>query len=313
MKTPLRVIILCGGPSSEHEVSLRSARMILKNLDKKKYKPTLVALKKEKGWHADLMKCLLRSKFDFAIIAMHGAFGEDGRMQSILEIAGIPYWGSGVVSSAMAMNKDVSNQLYEKNNIRVASYVVVTKKNNSRELSRMRFPVVVKPLASGSSVGVSIVNSHKNFAAALGKSFKEGASAMVQEYVKGREFTCGIIEGKGRAPMALPPTEIIPKAATFFDYDAKYQIGASLEVTPAKLLKKQTHELQAMALLAHHVLRCRGMSRSDFILEEQTGHFYILETNTIPGMTETSLLPQAAKVAGISFSKLLDMMISSGL
>ena len=134
---------------------------------------------------------------------------------------------------------------------------------------------------------------------------------IVREYIKGREFTCGVLEGPSGKAFALPPTEIIPRASTFFDYKAKYAVGGSEEITPARLPKEKTHALQRMALTAHEALGCRGMSRSDFMLRGSL--FYILETNTIPGMTQTSLLPQAARAAGISFPELLDRIIGTGL
>ena len=146
---------------------------------------------------------------------------------------------------------------------------------------------------------------------ALKKAFKESSRVMVQKYIKGKEFTCGVIEGKDGKSVPLPPTEIIPQSSVFFDYKAKYEKGGSLEITPARLSREKTKEVQLLALKAHRALGCSGMSRSDFILSGSK--FYILETNTIPGMTETSLLPQAAAAAGINFLSLIDMMIFSGL
>jgi D-alanine-D-alanine ligase len=145
---------------------------------------------------------------------------------------------------------------------------------------------------------------------ALKRAFKEGERVMVQRFIKGRELTCGILENAKGDAFALPPTEIIPKAAAFFDYKAKYKIGGSTEITPADLPKSIIKKIQAMALKAHKALGCRGMSRSDFILKGS--ELFILETNTIPGMTKTSLLPQAAKAAGISFPDMLDLIISAG-
>ena len=318
-KRKLKVLVLAGGPSFEHEVSLRTAQMILKNLDPKKYQTSLVIVKKNRKWNfhpdkkhihmGDALKRLTPVNFDFVFIAMHGPFGEDGRIQAMLEWAGLPYAGSGVVSSAMAMDKEISNILYETHGLRVPRYVILDK-HSKIDRPGIGFPIVVKPVNGGSSVGVSIVKNQKELKRAVKVAFKEDYRIMLQEYVKGCELTCGVLEGRDGKPFALPPTEIIPRAASFFDYQAKYKVGGSLEITPARLPKAKIKELQQLALKAHQLLGCRGMSRSDFILKGST--IYILETNTIPGMTETSLLPQAAKSAGIDFSAFLDLMIDVG-
>jgi D-alanine-D-alanine ligase len=317
MPTTLEIAVICGGPSTEHEVSLHTAKMIMESLDHKKYKSTLVTIKKSGLWEfgsnksVDIGRVLNELKsFDFVFIAMHGVFGEDGRIQALLEWIGVPYSGSGVLSSAMAMDKGISNDLYRTLGMNVPRYAVLNK-NYQKEKYNFQIPAVVKPVDGGSSVGVSIVKSKGELQKVLKNAFKESERIMVQQFIKGREFTCGILEdNKGRA-FALPPTEIIPKSSIFFDYKAKYNIGGSQEITPANLSKEMTKKMQAMALKAHKALGCRGMSRSDFILKGST--FYILETNTIPGMTQTSLLPQAAQVAGISFSEMLDLIIFAGL
>lgn len=319
MAQRLRILVLGGGPSSEHEISLRTAEMILKNLDPRKYASSLAVIKKNSRWAfntkreylhiGDAMKRLTPDNFDFVFIAMHGAFGEDGRAQALLEWTGLPYAGSGILSSAMAMDKEISNILYTINGLHVPPYVIDSKK--AQHNLRFGFPVVVKPVNGGSSIGVSIVKTKKEFGKAIKNALREDDRAMIQKYMKGREFTCGVLDDRNGEPFALPPTEIIPQVSSFFDYRAKYKIGGSLEITPPRLPKARIKELQQLALKAHQILGCRGMSRSDFIFKGST--FYILETNTIPGMTETSLLPQAAKAAGIDFPAFLDLMIDSGL
>ena len=313
----LKIAVVCGGPSSEHEVSLNTAKMIMGSLDRKKYKPMLVTIKKSGLWEFGSKKPVSigsamseLKKFDFVFIAIHGVFGEDGHIQALLEWINIPYSGSGILSSAMAMDKGISNDLYRAIGMYVPRYAVFHRSSQTKE-QKFEIPAVIKPVDGGSSVGVSVVRSNGEFQKALKKAFKENERVMVQQFIKGREFTCGILEdNKGRA-FALPPTEIIPKSSKFFDYKAKYNIGGSQEITPAHLLKEMTKKMQAMALSAHEALGCRGMSRSDFILKGLT--FYILETNTIPGMTQTSLLPQAAKAAGIDFPEMLDLIVSAGL
>jgi D-alanine-D-alanine ligase len=314
MNRRLRVLVLCGGPSTEHDVSLRTARMVVQHLDRKKYAPVLGVIGKDGvSWsigarHVPSVAAtaVMIKKFDFVFIAMHGAYGEDGRMQALLEWIGVPYSGSGVASSAMAMDKQVSNILYEARGMNVPTFLVVDKE----ESISFSLPAVVKPLGGGSSVGVSIVKKKKDLKVAIARALRRGDRVMIQKYIAGREFTCGVIEDAQGKPFALPPTEIIPRSSTFFDYQAKYQRGGSEEITPAKITKSELATLQKLALKAHIALGCKGMSRSDFILSGD--RFFILETNTIPGMTETSLLPQAAAVAGISFPKLLDMIINSG-
>lgn len=320
MKNKLNILVLAGGPSSEHEVSLRTAGMILKNLAPRKYKTSLMVIGKDKRWYldakgkglsiGDAIKFVTSSGFDFVFIAMHGIFGEDGRIQAMLEWMGLPYVGSGVLSSAMAMDKEISNALYKVNGMAVPSYITLNRRFY-KDKSKIDLPVVIKPASGGSSVGVSIVGIKKNLKKAIATAFRGDERVILQKYIKGREFTCGILEKMDGTLFALPPTEIIPKASSFFDYRAKYKIGGSLEITPAHLSKIKTKELQKLAIKAHKILKCKGMSRSDFILNGSK--FYILETNTIPGMTETSLLPQAAKVAGIDFPTLLDLLVENGL
>ncbi len=317
MAKRLTVAVLYGGPSSEHEVSLSTAKMILKNLDRQRYTPTLITIQKDKKWKfgsskpTSIGEALTKlTSFDFAFIAMHGVFGEDGRMQALLEWIGIPYSGSGVLSSAMAMDKGISNEIYQMIGMNVPGYKII-ERSSGRADYRFKVPAVVKPIDGGSSVGISIVKSKQELRKAIARVLPKNERVMVQQFIKGREFTCGVLEDEKGVAFALPPTEIIPRSSKFFDYKAKYNVGGSLEITPAKLSPSMTKKIQAMALKAHHALGCRGMSRSDFILKGSV--FSILETNTIPGMTETSLLPQAAKAAGIEFSTMLDLIIAAGL
>jgi len=316
MTKPIKIAVVCGGPSSEHEVSLKTAKMILGSLSRSKYTPTLVTIMKSGLWEfgsakpVDIGQALKEIRaFDFVFIAMHGVFGEDGRIQALLEWVNVPYSGSGVLSSAMAMDKGISNDAYRAIGMNVPRYVTFNKNSRDKEYT-FEIPAVIKPIDGGSSVGVSIVRSKGEFQKALKKAFKESERVMAQQFTKGREFTCGVLENNKGVAFALPPTEIVPKSSKFFDYKAKYNTGGSLEITPAKISKSMTKNMQAMALTAHKSLGCRGMSRSDFILKRST--FYILETNTIPGMTKTSLLPQAAKAANISFPDMLDLIIAAG-
>jgi D-alanine-D-alanine ligase len=318
VRKSLKVLVVGGGLSSEHEVSLKTSKMIVENLDAGKYDARLVIIGKDGKWRfgknkpvdigAAITK-ISRAKFDFVFIALHGIFGEDGRIQALCEWLDLPYDGSGVLASALAIDKQMTNVIYSESGLPVPPYIVVDKRNV--ESVKMSFPVVVKPVDGGSSVGISIVKIKEEMTRALKKAFQESQRIMVQKYIKGKEITCGIIEDNEGRPFALPPTEIVPQDAVFFDYHAKYATGGSSEITPARIPLSQIKEVQKLALRAHNALGCRGMSRSDFILNK--GKFYILETNTIPGMTDASLLPKAAAAAGISFPALLAMIINAGL
>ena len=319
-KIKLKILVLAGGLSSEYKVSLRTAQTIIKNLDVQKYETSLAIIKKDKTWSfypdvksvriEDAVKHLVSSRFDFVFIAIHGFSGEDGRTQALLEWLDMPYAGSGILSSAMAMDKEISNVLYKANGLLVPRYFIFDQHSEIGKIN-LKLPLVVKPANGGSSIGISIARTKKELMEAINIAFGEDNKIMIQEYIRGREFTCGVLEGRDGKPFVLPPTEIIPKGYSFFDYQAKYKVKGSLEITPARLPMSKFKELQKLALMAHKILECRGMSRSDFILKGSK--FYILETNTIPGMTETSLLPKAAKVAGINFPEFLDLIIESGL
>lgn len=244
-----------------------------------------------------------------AFIVLHGKFGEDGQIQILFETMRIPYTGSNPEASALAMNKAVSYLIFKNFNLTVPSFIHITnKKVNFKKIS---FPAVIKPNHGGSSIHVSFVNNINDALKASEKILKSQDTAIIQTLVKGREFTCGILEDSSGNPQPLPPTEIIPIKNIFFNYKAKYSVGGSREITPPNIPLALLKKIQKLALKAHTILGCSGMSRSDFIFDGKK--LYILETNTIPGLTKTSLFPQEAQVAGISFSSMLDFMIQSAL
>jgi D-alanine-D-alanine ligase len=321
MSKKLRIAVIMGGPSSEHEVSLHSGREVIKHLDPAQYHVYSVLISKAGNWKiggksyvlADALKKLKRVRVDLAFIVLHGKFGEDGIIQALLEEARIPYTGSGVLSSALAMNKPVAYKLFRAQGLLTPEGEVIeyADRNKSRHV---KLPSVIKPANGGSSVGVSIVWKQNELEKALKRAFKVSKTILVEEYIEGREVTCGVLEDRSGL-VSLPPTEIIPKSG-FFDYQAKYEPGATEEITPANFPKRFLKEIQNIALTAHKILKCAGMSRTDMIVKSPKSKFqkpkiYVLETNTIPGMTKTSLLPQAAEVAGISFSRMLDMIIDA--
>lgn len=292
---------MAGGPSSEHEVSLKSADNVVEKLDKKKYDIQQIIISKKGEWPVAPDKLAA----DIIFIAMHGAYGEDGTIQSILEKIDAPYTGSDVVASRLGMDKRKSSEIFAKNGLLVPDYFAI---------SQCKFPAVVKPADGGSSVGVTIVETADYLQEAIKEASKHSRDILIQEYIEGRELTCGVLDdGLGNA-IALPPTEIIPVARKFFDYQAKYIVGASREVTPPDLSEKTIKIIQDIALKAHKAIGCSGMSRTDVIIKNsESSKIYVLEINTIPGLTETSLLPQEALAAGISFAELLDKIISAAL
>ncbi len=323
----LRIAVLMGGPSAEHEVSLRTGRMILENLDKQKYFAKGIKISKKAEW--PISPAEIKKGFDLVFIAMHGEYGEDGTVQKILDKYKIRYTGSGAKASALGMDKAKSSAVFKKAGLKAPDFSLIHVGPKFNFKLEIGYPAVVKPNDRGSSVGISIVESFSGLLPAIKKASEYSRDIMIQKYIKGREFTCGVLEFNGK-PKPFLPTEIIPRSSRFFDYDAKYTSGASREITPPRLPNSQIRKIQEIAVKAHKAIGARGFSRTDMIMESRsqsdrgssiesgqsnaqhrTSNIYVLEINTIPGMTETSLLPQAAKAGGISFPKLLDLIIES--
>ncbi len=304
----LTVALLSGGISSEREVSLNSGKQVYEALDKEKYDVRRYDPK------TDLPRLVADAReIDVALIILHGPYGEDGTVQGMLDLLGVPYQGSGVMGSAVAMNKLVSKQLYEKAGLPVPPYVAVkpTDPIKSDDIAaRMGLPVVIKPVQGGSSVGMSIVRSADALAGAIHKAFAYDSEVMIEAFIDGIEVTGGVLGND--APKALPLIEIIPdKSHEFFDYEAKYTPGATQEICPARIDDELTAKAQSYAVMAHEALGCRGYSRTDMMLKGRD--LFVLETNTIPGMTATSLFPQAAAAAGLPFGQLMDRLIELSL
>jgi D-alanine-D-alanine ligase len=301
----LTVALLSGGISSEREVSLNSGKQVYEALDKEKYDVVRYDPKTE------LSRLMADAGgIDAALVILHGPYGEDGTVQGFLDLLGIPYQGSGVLGSAAAMNKLAAKNLYEKAGLRVPPYQCF-KQGDFIDADAFRnavgFPAVVKPLEGGSSIGMSIVDEKKDLAAAAVKAFEFDKAIIVEKYIEGVEITGGVI-GNDRLE-ALPLIEIVPgENHVFFDYEAKYKAGETTEICPARIDAEATERAQEWAVRAHRALFCKGYSRTDMILGPDR-ELYVLETNTIPGMTPTSLFPQAAQAAGMSFTRLLDRLI----
>jgi D-alanine-D-alanine ligase len=308
-----------GGPSREHDVSMNSGAAVLENLDRHKYDVIKIVVSKEEEWFFDdettevyLKPALQRLKDRQATVflALHGNYGEDGVLQAVFEKAGIPYTGSDVLSSALAMDKIGANERYEAHNLLVPKTLRFDHTSTTiAETVQAEFelPVVIKPVSEGSSFGVSIVKHTAQLEAAITKALDCDQRIMAQAYIRGREVSCGVLEYDGKLN-ALPPTEIIPMVDDFFSYEAKYTDGGSQEITPAQMPDEIIETIQQNAVVAHQALGCRTYSRTDMIVADEK--VYLIETNTLPGLTRHSILPQQAKVAGISFPQLLDLIIA---
>jgi D-alanine-D-alanine ligase len=296
-----RIGVLMGGPSSERDISLKSGKAVYEALSQSGIDAVAIDIKTD---CIDENISLIKShKINCAFLALHGRFGEDGQIQQILETIKTPYTGSGVLASRLGMDKAASRWIFEAANLRVPKYKVLDKISYNKglrarnTLDNLGLPLVIKPARHGSSVGLSIIDKEEGLAVAIDLAFTFDEKIMIEEYIEGREVTVGILDN-----FSLPPIEIIPKRR-FFDYEAKYKAGMTDYVVPAKLEKRIDKKIRKTAYLAHRLLGCSGCSRVDTILDKQDEPV-VLEINTIPGLTETSLLPKAAKVFGIEFSEL---------
>lgn len=304
----LNIALLSGGVSSEREISLSSGDQVLEALDKKKYNVTRYDPK------TDLRRLVENAAtIDAAVIILHGPYGEDGTIQGLLDLLDIPYQGSGVLGSSVAMNKLASKQIYERAGIPSPRYLVAGRDdpvNSDQWIERLGLPLVIKPVEGGSSVGISIVKTVGEVAEAVRVALEHDSTILIEQYIDGIELTGGVIGNQNLE--AFPIIEIIPNEKhEYFDYTAKYTAGVSREICPARIDDALTRKAQKYSKMAHKALFCRGYSRTDMILKGDD--IYVLETNTIPGMTATSLLPQAAAAAGTSFTRLMDQLIELSL
>ncbi|MDE8701620.1 D-alanine--D-alanine ligase [Adlercreutzia equolifaciens] len=302
-----KVALLAGGTSGEREISLSSAKGAGKALETAGFVVTYL----DPASPSDL-KRLIDESFNVAFLCMHGKKGEDGVLQGFLELIDLPYTGSGVWASATAMDKAKSKEVYRKASIPTASSFSVIKgeEYDSKTMAQeIKGRCVVKPATEGSSLGIYIVEGEQAIRDSLDKVFEIDDSALVEQYIDGKELTVAVIGNED--PQALPIIEIIPQGESY-DFDSKYAPGGSQHICPAALDEEITSRIQGLAVQAHQALGCRGMSRTDFILDKE-GQPWALETNTIPGMTSTSLLPDAAKAAGITFPELCTRLVEFAL
>lgn len=339
----MKIIVLAGGNSTERDVSLSSGSMIYKALKARGHKAVLLDVylgyegelsdifERDTDWAArvgaigevnpdpETLKALrkdggtrffgpnvleLCSQADCVFLALHGANGEDGKIQACFELLGIPYTGADAVSSAMAMDKGISKDMFRAYGIPAPAGFRL--KKGALEKEPPVFPCVVKACCEGSSVGVSIARNEEEYRAAKEEAFRYGREAIVERYIKGREFSVGILSGK-----ALPVIEMVPKME-FYDYKAKYQAGSAVEICPAPLSREKTEEIQEIAERVFRVLRLQSYARIDFVMSDSE-ELFCLEANTLPGMTATSLLPQEAAAAGMDFGELCQRILDDAM
>ncbi|MCR4324952.1 MAG: D-alanine--D-alanine ligase [Candidatus Curtissbacteria bacterium] len=349
MAKKIKVAVLMGGKSPEHEISLMSGREVVSHLDPKKYEILPVIISKDgSSWQLTSPAKLLNSKRDSVIlrrkpknletlryaqsdnrevqddnsyhvlkdngidiifIAMHGPYGENGTIQGFLELLGIPYTGSGVLASALAMNKLKSRKIFEAEGLNVPKTVVLKKGDGLDAVwEKLKPPVFVKPNSQGSSVGTFRVNNKKDLEKSVRLALKLDTVCLVEEYLPGIEITCTVL-GNDK-PKALPLVEIVTKR-DFFDYKAKYTENLTDEIVPARISKILSEKATEAAIKSYLALGCRDFARVDIIIKENK--VYILELNTIPGLTPVSLFPKAAKAAGITYGRLIDKIIELAL
>jgi D-alanine--D-alanine ligase len=312
--------VLRGGPSREHDVSLKTGAAIISSLPTEKYVVRDIYIDREGQWH-DRGKAIspeqILRQLDVALIGLHGEYGEDGEVQKLLSRFGIPYAGSESFPSYMAMHKVMTKVRAQELGVLTPKFRHVSRLEESEDVAHevirsFHQPVVVKPIGWGSSVGVSIVGGYAPVLGSLQQLFLEGASGiLIEEYIRGKEATVGVVEGlRGEALYSLPPVEIIPPQGDFFSYNAKYS-GATQEICPGHFSRVISEDLQVLAKRMHRALGLRHYSRSDFIVAP-SGVYY-LETNTLPGLTSESLMPKALASVGVSLSDFLSHLIHLAL
>jgi len=314
----ITIAVLQGGISAEREVSLNSGANIVEGLNSLGFQ-----VKVYDAADLSFVDSLRTEKPDLVFIALHGKCGEDGKIQGFLEVLGIPYTGSGVFASALAMNKNTSKFIFKQNDLLTPKGIFVEKDainlDDEIELQdlfdkaqkELGESLVVKPNEEGSSVGVSLINAFEGFPKALRLALENDEAALIEECIFGREITITVIDNVECDPQALPAIEIVPKTE-FYNYDNKYVAGATDFIIPARISKDEALACQELALTAHKVVSASGYSRSDIRLSDE-GTPYLLEINTLPGLTKNSLVPRAAKSAGIELPELLQHFISYAL
>jgi len=314
-----RVGVLRGGPSPEYEISLKTGGNILSNLPEE-YEPVDIFISKEGIWHEKGLEKKpekILQKIDVVINGLHGKYGEDGEVQKLMDHFGVPYTGSGAIASALAMNKIASKRIYNNGLLKTPVFTSIPFEDLTRSKIRevyenMLSPFVVKPSNAGSSVGVYIVDSLPELEEAVIAASTYSPAILIEEYISGKEATCGVIEGfRGHEYYTLLPIEIRHNKS-FFDYESKYSDTGAEEICPGNFSVNESKEIEQMAIQAHKILGLRHYSRSDFIINPKRG-IYILETNSLPGLTKKSLVPKALNSVGGNIKEFLSHLLSKTL
>jgi D-alanine-D-alanine ligase len=318
----LNVAIIAGGDSGEYGISIKSGKQVEMHIDREKFRPFLIEIK-GKNWHYrigyekfpidknDFSLCIGLKKilFDVVFVAIHGTPGENGKLQGYFDMVGIPYTSCDVTTSALTFNKSYCKDVVAAAGVKTAKSLHLFKTGSypdSKIITELTMPVFVKPNNGGSSVGMSKVNFPEEIQPALVKAFHEDDEILVEEYISGRELTCGVIRSEGKI-ITFPVTEIIPKKE-YFDYEAKYRKGMAVEVVPASISKQQSGQCQDISKLLYGKLNCKGVVRFDYIFTGKD--FYFLEVNTVPGLTKASIVPNMARAHGWSFTELITRLIN---
>jgi D-alanine-D-alanine ligase len=310
----LRVAVICGGRSGEHEVSLRSAEAVIAGLDPARYEVQRIFIDPQGKWHPApiLPEPGAQAAIDVVFPVLHGTFGEDGTVQGLLELADLPYVGAGVLGSSVSMDKEMMKRVCAERMLPVVDYVTMTRANPdvTPAINKLPFPMFVKPANLGSSVGISKANNRAELEAAVALAARYDRKIIVERAIKGRELECSVLGND--APEASLPCEILP-SREFYDYDDKYLLDKADTQVPADLTPELTAELRRLAIECYKAVECEGMGRVDFLYETASGKLYINEINTIPGFTSISMYPKMWAHTGLAFTALLDRLIALAL
>lgn len=292
----MKVGVIFGGLSKEREISIKTGKAIANALKELGYNVMEIEVAE------DIVKKILESNIDVAFIALHGRLGEDGTVQGLLELLRIPYTGSSCTASAIGMDKVITKKIWISEGINTPPFQVI---DNPEEKRKIDFPLVVKPPCEGSTIGISIVKSEEEYKTALEEAFNLGDKVLLEKYVDGNEYTVSVFDGKAYTPIEIKPV------SGFYDYKSKYTKGATEYIIPPSCSKEKQHLMMEEAIKAYNAIGCSGAARVDFIIDKKDGIPYALEINTIPGMTETSLLPKAMAYHGIDFKSLVEKILKT--
>jgi D-alanine-D-alanine ligase len=310
----LRVAVIYGGRSGEHEVSLRSAESVMAAMDPEKYDVLPFVIGKDGKWDPRpiLPEPGTNPGIDVVFPVLHGTFGEDGTMQGLLELAELPYVGAGVLGSSLAMDKDAMKRVCRERGLPVVEHVALLRSRMDVDevCRKLSFPVFVKPANLGSSVGISKAKDREELRAALELAAQYDRKIIVERAIDGRELECAVLGNDD--PLAAAPCEVLP-SREFYDYDDKYLLDAARFKVPAELTPDETAEVRRLAVECYRAVECEGMARVDFLLEKATSRVYINEINTIPGFTSISMFPRMWQNDGLAYPKLIDRLIELAL